>query len=1265
MRAREMAIPGARLRRSPIQQLVANHVALDVTDRELLERFSQQKDELAFEAIVRRHGEMVFAVARRLLANTHDAEDVRQAVFLLLAQKVDSRQWQISIANWLHQTAHNLALKARTSAARRTRREKNSSRQAPADPLAEMTGRELLTVLDEELLALPEPIRAPLVLCYLEGATQDEAAKRLGCPCSTFKKQLERGRNRLHAALVKRGLGFSLTLLGTLATQGRAPAVPVESVRKTVEMARTLAAGGSAEGVISPNVSRLIQGETGMLGLKKLKATLCVVILGGMISLAASLFAESQSVSQLEVAAKQAPKTEPAPTSETVQAPKSDPPPAPAMKDSMKVVVLDPQGKPVSGARIAVSIGTDEKGFKGNRDYKADDDGVVQVELPKSFDLLRLWAQKKPFVSLYAGWEQAELATNTPPAEYTFHLEPATSASGRVFDEQGKPVVGARVEAMLAALPKQVEGDGRACYDYGLATGNDAVTTDSEGRWRIDNLPDHPEAELCLLITHVDFVSDKWERKVKDLGWTMKMLREGTGTVTLKRGVVIGGQVTDPDGRPVKNALVAYGDGSHSRHEPSPFITDADGRYRLPPLLPGTTTLTVFAAGWAPQLRKLEVKPDLAVQDFHLAKGKPIKLRILDSSGKLVSKADISPWWKSGESIGPGRYTDNTKLLETGIPLQAGVDGIWEWPSAPDEPVKIRIWANGFLSTDLEAAGGASERTVTLKANHRITGTVTDAVTGKPIPAFTVIPVNVFRKDFLGASRGDSFAGKDGKLEYLATRTDIPLRLRVEAMGYRNQDGPEFRMGEEGNRIQDFRLQPSKPLTGIVLDTEGHPAAKVTVLLATATEHVELFDGVDHNHRTFTDEYGQFTFPDPGEPWAVIAESKDGTASAEFAADQHDAGTLKLQPWGSVAGKFSDGSKPVHGATILLAPIRLESWGGPRIQNTQQVKTGLDGSFKFSRVSPGPISVNVHIGPWKDEGFRSGPTVPFELKPGGRVDLDLGSGGALLTGKVKLTGNVPADLNCTYSLNFLVRREPGITPPTNIAVLGFDVRKGWQDTWLQSLEGLSYLKTLNTWFVKLAPDGSFRVSGVPAGEYELVVAVYAKPSGCLVDPLARQIVRVNVTAAEVSRGEMKVPEIAAEVVPVLDVGDTPKINFEQVDGKPGTLETVRGKFAIVHFWASWCVPCKKQMPELRKMLERFADRGINALGLSLDDDPASWRATAKGLELPWVQGRVGAKGVPGVSAVPTYWLLDAKGKILVKANDLEELTKEIEKRVKE
>ncbi len=1234
-------------------RLVTRAIDPAVPDRELLDRFADRRDEAAFEALLRRHGPMVLATGRRVLGNAHDAEDVFQAAFVLLAQKAASQRWQPSVASWLYQTVHLLALKMRQSATRRTRRERRVGTRPPANPLAEITGQELLAVLDEALLALPELLRAPLVLCYLEGRTRDEAAECLGCSLSTLKKRLERGRARLHDALVRRGLGLSVALLGTLGAGGTAAALPGELARKASHAAWALTAGNAADGAVSTRVNQLVHQGIGMTGANKIRAALGVLLLGGLLATAGAVASSTRD--DTPVATPLAAVPDPPP----------EPPAPPAAAGLMRVVVLDPKGQPLPGANIHVSVWTDEKGFPANRDIETDAAGAARVELPKTFTILRLWAGKKPFVTLFANWEQAELADRKRvPAEYTFRLEAGAPAGGRILDEKGKPIAGAKVRVRLANEPKLPKSDGRVRYDTWLAWGTDSVTTDAEGRWRIGNVPNHPEVELSLLVNHPDYVSDdRAARTTKEAGIATAALRNETATLTLKAGVVVRGTVTDPDGKPVKDAVVVLGDDPYFGFTTSTFSTDAEGRFRLPAVAPGKTSLTVVAPGWAPQFRKLDLKPDLPNQDVRMAKGQMVRLRFVDAGGKPVPEVSVHLLeWKGSKSIDSSRNPNHPKVPDTGIPGRADASGVWEWRAAPTEPVKVQVSARGIAPLEMDVTGGATDRTVTLKAEHRVTGTVTDAATGKLVPNFTVIPVDVFGKEFLVTERYNSVAGTAGRLNFLAYRTDIPLRLRIEAPGYCTQDGPEFRVGEDAGRKQDFRLTPGRPITGVVVDAAGKPAAKADVLLATPTEQVRLSG--DDNHRTFTDATGRFEFPNPGEPWAVIARTDAGIALADFPADRADAGSLKLRPWGSVRGTFSDGGKPVRGATVFVSPVRLHDLTRPRVEFDLQTTTDADGRFEFPRVPPGPVSVRVHIGPWKDEGFRSGPSAPLDLKPGEQATLNLGSGGATLTGQVKLTGKVPADLDCTYSINYLVRREPGIAPPPEVAAAGFDARKGWRDAWHQTGEGLAYLRTLSSWFVKLRPDGTFRVSGVPVGEYDLAVAVYAKPSGCLIDPLARRVVRVTVTAADTARGELKVPDVTAEVEAVPAVGDTPALSFKRTDGTGGTLADGREKYMVVHFWASWCAPCKKQLPALKKLHEQFAARGLAVLSLSLDDDPEAWLATMKARDLPWRHGRLGTDRASGVSSVPAYWLLDPTGKIVATASDPEEFSATLEGRLK-
>lgn len=201
-------------------------------DDELLRRFANQRDQAAFAEVVQRHGAMVQGVARRMLCDHHAAEDVLQATFLLLARKAPQVRWRRSVGPWLYAAAVRFA---RKSAHRRSRHPQSIS---PVPTVAEdlppdrpLLWQEVRSVLDEELSRLPEALRAPLVLCYLQGLTRDEAAPQLGWTLATLKRRLEKGRERLRGRLARRGLGLA-ALAGLLAADSKLSA---EATRRVVE----------------------------------------------------------------------------------------------------------------------------------------------------------------------------------------------------------------------------------------------------------------------------------------------------------------------------------------------------------------------------------------------------------------------------------------------------------------------------------------------------------------------------------------------------------------------------------------------------------------------------------------------------------------------------------------------------------------------------------------------------------------------------------------------------------------------------------------------------------------------------------------------------------------------------------------------------------------------------------------------------------------------------------------------------------------------
>src|SRR5262245_49736137 len=164
------------------------------TDGQLLEAYICRQDQVALAALVQRHGPMVWGVCRRVLGNYHDAEDAFQATFLVLVRKAASIASPELLANWLYGVAHQTALKARATTAKRRARERQVTDMPEPGVTDHDLWRDLQPLLDQELSRLPDRYRVAVVLCDLEGKTRKEAARQLGVPEGTLAARLARGR---------------------------------------------------------------------------------------------------------------------------------------------------------------------------------------------------------------------------------------------------------------------------------------------------------------------------------------------------------------------------------------------------------------------------------------------------------------------------------------------------------------------------------------------------------------------------------------------------------------------------------------------------------------------------------------------------------------------------------------------------------------------------------------------------------------------------------------------------------------------------------------------------------------------------------------------------------------------------------------------------------------------------------------------------------------------------------------------------------------
>jgi RNA polymerase sigma factor (sigma-70 family) len=290
-----------------------------LADRQLLGRYLARKDGDAFAVLVRRHGPLVLGVCRRVLGHTQDAEDACQAAFLVLARRAAAIAKRGALRCWLH----GVAFRVSSSLRRQRQRRKTEPLAEPAVvPADDVTWRELRQILDEELLRLPEQFRLPLLLCYLEGKTRDEAAEELGWTLTTFKGRLERARDRLRARLERKGIGLPAALLA-LAVAGPAAAVPtglVETIGRAV--------GGQA----SPAAAALAEGALRTMFVKKITTSLGALLLAGLLGAGSLLWRGHPAAEAAPTALAAEEQPQPPPT-------KSAPADAPPTDDELAATV--------------------------------------------------------------------------------------------------------------------------------------------------------------------------------------------------------------------------------------------------------------------------------------------------------------------------------------------------------------------------------------------------------------------------------------------------------------------------------------------------------------------------------------------------------------------------------------------------------------------------------------------------------------------------------------------------------------------------------------------------------------------------------------------------------------------------------------------------------------------------------------------------------------------------------------------------------------
>ncbi len=910
------------------------------SDAQLLEWFARRHEEAPFAALVRRHGPMVWSVARRVLTHVQDAEDVFQATFLLLARKAASIRKAESVGSWLHGVAHRLALKARLQQVRRRTREKRAADMRPTTTSEETSLSEVLAALDGALGELPEKYRAALVLCYLEGHTQEEAARRLGCPLATVRTRLARGRKLLRDRLANHGLTLSTAGLAALLITSAAPAAaPAVLVKTAVQAALAFAAGQSAAALCSKQAAGLVNGGLQAMALTKVKTATML--------LAASLIATGAGVlAHQALAAREQPVASPM---------------AEGRNQKPQPVAAKPAAVPEKADQITVSgrvVGLGGKAVAGAKLFLCDQTGKSAAPQPATdgagrfrFALAAVDGKARFLVAMAdgLGLDWADLRAAEPGHALTLRLPADVPIRGKVVDLEGKPVAGATVR--IAELSTTASGNldeflkqwaaDKEKSPTGAAFNSltekrlwlpkalrqlAAATTGPDGTFRLTGIG--RDRGLMLGIRGAG-IADQYVRVLTRPDFAARPVSRGQVALSGPEPAV----VVAP-GKPIMGTLraaqtkqplagvrvLAYTPDQPIDWwwQPVETVTDARGRYRLDGLAKAARQIVTFDPGaGAPYLHRFDEVGDTEgfvpiVHDAELLRGIVVSGRVADRSTGLPVRARVvyAPLVNNSYfSSTPGYDKPRTRLIlwVDSREMVTGADGRYRLTALPGP---------GALFVQAVAGAGSFTQPSVPKQDQD--------------PAI----YHARGETFLTLGMGDIFPMSSLNAYRLirpaADVTDVTA---------------------------NFVLDPGVRRRGRLLDPEGRPLAGARAIGLGPTRGPQSLKALPN---------AEFTVEalNPAKPRRLLFwhDGRKLAGTVVLRGTEPEPVTITLQPLATLTGRaVRKNGEPLAGYAVEYSAWPELSWPGQNKRFKQEpIRTDKDGRFRISDL-PAEVPLNVLI----------------------------------------------------------------------------------------------------------------------------------------------------------------------------------------------------------------------------------------------------------------------------------------------------------------
>jgi protocatechuate 3,4-dioxygenase beta subunit len=840
-----------------------------------------------------------------------------------------------------------VAIKGQADEARRRAQERKACPTSPADPTLDMTLRDLRRVLHEELRRLPDKYRLPLVLCYLEGRSHEEAAGQLGWSKGTFRGRLDRGREHLRRRLAARGVALSALLCAAAV----APRAVAESL-----------VDSAVAGVLSTRASALAEGVIRAMTIGKLKFATVVFLAVGLIAGAAALARQAPAAGEQPVGSPKPEDLSPEPERAAAKLPAAEAKPAADDKETIAFGgrVLGPDGRPVSGAKLYMTL---EMGYLHESSpwperATTGADGRFAFTVPKA-EFGDHWTVVAATAADHgAGWVQIPAGGKSD--DLTLRLvADDVPVTGQIVDLEGKPIPGATVTVQqINAAPgedlgpwleaaKGKKGQSLKLEQQYLGRFTIAlsrkVTTDAQGRFRLTGIgrnrlvhaqldgPTVASQRLCILtrpgkpieVTEHEGNAEEGEARVVATYYGADF-RHVAAPCQVVVGVVRAGDTKKPLAGVTIRSLAQRINPSYFRTV-YPIVrttTDAEGRYRLTGLPRGKGyTIAVIPGSEQPYVVTSKDVPEGVGLD-------PVTVDIDLKRGVWIE----------------GKMTDKV----TGKPLQGSVEyfSLYSNPNLGDYP--------GFDGTILF-------NTVAAKADgsYRVVG----------LPGPGLIGVYYHRGSYLRApDREDEYGTREESLEaspyHISFTSNFNALARVDpAKGVEKV-------------VRDVKLDPGWSFTATVLGPDGKPLAGARTF--------------DLNGRYWWErermKSGEFTgWFNPRYPHDVLFQHPEKGLVGVAHPPKENGGTVtvRLEPGAAVTGRLVDADGRPRGGVELEVSFRLPE-GRHWDDYCQRITTDREGRFRIEALLPGyEFRLSDGKGEWPLSGtLRSGQTKDLgDLKP--------------------------------------------------------------------------------------------------------------------------------------------------------------------------------------------------------------------------------------------------------------------------------------------